>query len=72
MPSLPGGDDPQLIQLQLRQCLFNQRSVGVVRRIERTAKHTHPFWLIHQTQSLGLRNLAYNSPSGVPGSGRCW
>lgn len=66
VPGLPRGKHPHYIQPELRDSSIDQRHVGIVRRVKRSAEDTDtPGWL-RQTHSLRTRNFLYRSSSGEP------
>jgi len=75
MPCLAGGNDAQLVQLQLLQSHPRQCMVGCMGRIKRTTEHPDAPLMPgrhRHTQSRRGRNWVYSAASGEPASGTAW
>ena len=66
VPGLPGRDDAQLVEFELRQGRTRERHMRLVRRIEGPAKQPDAARLA-QTQSLAIKKSRSRRPSGVSG-----
>lgn len=75
VPGLPGGDDVQGIELQLRHCRTGQRNVGLVRRVKRTTEHADSSGAggdFAQSQSRRIKNSLCRRSSAEPASVGRW
>lgn len=75
VPGLPGGNNVQGIELQLRHGRNSQRHVGLVRRVKRTTEHTDSSGAggnFAQSQSRRIKNSLCRRSSAEPASVGRW
>jgi hypothetical protein len=72
VPSVAGGHDAQLVELQLRHRTVGQLLVRQVWWVERATEHAYAHALPHQSQSLTIKNSCVKRASGEPGGSWRW